>query len=185
MRSISIILLVGVLGYTAGLHSQQIRSQVPIVKDCAQVSNTRSGIGHAYTGLVRNEDYDFTAHLEPGLTGWSGVAETAPFHGFVIFLDAKEQSCILFEVHLRVDEGDSQIRISKAKNLRLGKANAWQTTNVGIIKGKRISNISTSFSFKQANQIDDGEVLLVAPTSTVGKASQIYEAFLKSVTFGH
>jgi len=185
MKSVWLILLIGVLGYTGEIHSQQIKAQATKVKDCAQVSNTHPGIGHAYTGLVRNEDYDFTAHLEAGLTGWSGVAETAPFHGFVIFLDSTEQSCILFEVHLRVDESDGQIHSPRAKDLRLGKAEAWQTTNIGVIEGIQVSNIRTAFSFKQATQIDDGVVLLITPNSKVRELRRIYDGFLKSIVFGH
>ncbi len=185
MRLARLICLIGILGCTVGIRSQQAKVHPPAVRNCDEVSNSRPGMGHGYTGLVTNEDYDFTAHLPSGLTGWGGVAETAPFHGFTIFLDSKKQSCILFEVHIRVDESGSEIHSSKTRNLHLGKADAWQTVHVGMKKNEQMNNIKTSFTFKQANQIDDGVILLVTPTSKMPESKQIYEEFLKSVVFGH
>jgi hypothetical protein len=119
------------------------------------------------------------------MTGWGGVAEAVPFHGFTIFLDSTEQSCIWFEIHLRVDESDAAPRPSEAKSLHLGRAEGWQTTSDGLVNGVRLSNVRTSFSFKRPSEIDDGEVLLVAPTSQMREALRTYDEFLKSVAFGH
>src|SRR4051794_34683091 len=71
-------------------------------RSCEQTGISMPGIGHPFTGTIHNEDYDFSATVPAGLTGWSGVAESSPFHGFTIYLDATRQSCIVFEIHVRI-----------------------------------------------------------------------------------
>jgi hypothetical protein len=133
---------------------------------------------------VKNDDYRFFAHIPSGLTAWGGVANDAPFHGFTIFLDPSMKSCIVFEVHLRVDDNDAPERPPKAKVLQLGDAQAWQTTDEGSSHGSSLTSVSTVFVLKQPNQTDDGSILLIAPSSELRKAMKIYEAFLRSVRFG-
>jgi len=155
------------------------------VKSCNQVTFTKPSIGDPYKGTVRNSDYDFKAIIPPNLTAWSGVADEAPFHGFTLFLDATERSCIVFEVHIRVDEGTVVVRPIGAKRIVLGKAIGWQKTMSGVSNGVRLINKITTFSFVQADQTDDGEIILVAPVSQAEKSANIYEEFVRNLNFGH
>jgi hypothetical protein len=154
------------------------------VKSCAQVTLTKPGIGDPYKGTVRNSDYNFTAILPSHMTAWSGVAGEAPFHGFTLFLDAAGDSCIVFEVHIRVDE-DAVKLPAGAKRLAIGKAIGWQEKVWGLINGSRFLNATTTFSFVQSDQIDDGEITLVAPESHSETAMKTYDEFVRNLHFGH
>ena len=134
---------------------------------------------------MRNEDYNFSVTVPAGRTGWSGVAESAPFHGFTIFLDDKRQSCVVFEIHLRVEEEDAPKRPGRAKSLTLGKAKGWQSMSSGIAGGTRMLNVISDFSFTQADQVDDGSVRLIVPSGRAKGALKIYRKFLESLKFGN
>ena len=159
----------------------QAPSTATSVVSCKQVTTAKPHVGVAYRGGVTNEDYKFTAKIPAGLTGWSGVDASAPFHGFTIFLDPARRSCIYFEVHLRVDNADAPARPVDAINMSLGKAKAWQ-----IASGKAGSsgNVTTGFSFDNGGDVDEGQILLVAPAGELKRVKPLYEAFLKSLRFG-
>lgn len=177
------VLTIGIVALAACARSQPITSKAPVVNDCKHASYARPGVGHAYKGAISNEDYEFSARVPSGLTAWDGVDKSAPFHGFMIFLESNEQSCILFEIHLRIDESDT-VPPLKSPPILLGKAEGFQTSSVGMIDGVRVSNVTTSFSFKRPGRIDDGIILLVAPESQMRRALPIYDEFLHSVSFG-
>ncbi len=154
------------------------------VKSCAQITFTKPGIGHPYKGTVRNSDYNLTAILPPRLTAWGGVADEAPFHGFTLFLDAAGESCIEFYVHIRVDEDAAVKPPTGAKRLALGRAIGWQTRVSGVINGSRFLNTTTTFSFVQSDQIDDGDIILAAPQSHSETAMNTYDEFIRNLHFG-
>jgi hypothetical protein len=155
------------------------------VKSCAQITFTKPGIGGPYKGTVQNSDYNFTAILPSRLTAWSGVADEAPFHGFTLFLDAAGDSCILFEVHIRVDDEAVVRPPVGAKRVNIGKAIGWQNKASGIVNGTRFINATTTFSFVQPDQIDDGEITLVAPKSRSEEAMKTYDEFVQNLRFGN
>jgi len=179
------IVVIGTLAFSAGAQPQKMSAKLAPVKNCGDVVTTRPGSGPAYTGTVENSDYNFSARIPPGFTAWGGVAESAPFHGFTIFLDPKAKSCIVFEVHIRVDESDRIAPLPGAKSVPLGKADGWQTTGAAVLGGMRRTNVQTVFSFKQLDQVDDGYILLVTPDSSAGEALKAYRLFLRNLVFGH
>lgn len=154
------------------------------VASCAQAAGTRPQIGNAFRGSVSNDGYAFSARIPSGLTGWGGVYKDAPFHGFTIFLDSNMEACIVFEVHLRVDADDTARPPSVATSIQLGKAQGWQWTHEGRIANSRLINVHLMFSFRQPNQIDDGEVLLITPASRLKETKATYDAFVHSIKFG-
>jgi hypothetical protein len=162
----------------------QLFARTPEVVTCSQAPLTRPEVGIAYRGEVSIDDYKFSANVPRGLTGWGGVAASAPFHGFTIFLDHSLRSCILFEVHVRVDDADGPLHSSSAKSLSLGQAKAWQSSASVTTKEGGLMNIRTSFTFEHDGQIDDGEVMLISPSTEQRSGVQVYEDFLKSVHFG-
>jgi hypothetical protein len=180
MRKRTALFVVLVLAVTA--YSQPKRRQSKVV-DCGQVTQTRPGRGHGFRGEVVNEDYVFSARIRGGLTGWGGVAQVAPFHGFTIFLDSQMKSCIIFEVHLRVDDNPPR-HPRTATPIQLGRAQGWQWAREGNIADSTVANFNTSFSFGPPNHVDDGEVLLIAPTPGFQEAKAAYDEFVRSIKFG-
>lgn len=160
------------------------RAQLRTPLSCSQATMAKAGVGVAYSGDVSIDDYKFRARIPDGLTGWSGVASDAPFHGFTISLDSSMRSCIVFEVHLRIDEDEVPLRPPTAKVLSLGNARAWQRSIVNRNHAKGIINITTYFSSKQEGQTNDGKILLVSRPEELQKTKSIYDAFVKSVAFG-
>lgn len=161
-----------------GLHQSRVVS-------CAQATRARPQIGNAFRGSMSNDDYAFSAQIPTGLAGWGGIYKDAPFHGFTIFLDSKMEACIIFEVHLRVDGDDTPRPPSAVTSIQLGKAQGWQWTREGrTANNSRLTNIHLLFSFRQPDQIDDGEVLLITPTSRLKEAKATYDAFVRSIKFG-
>lgn len=154
------------------------------VVSCAQAAGTRPQIGNAFRGNVSNDDYAFSARIPNGLTGWGGVYKDAPFHGFTIFLDSNMEACIVFDVHIRVDADDTARPPSAATSIQLGKAHGWQWARDGKTGNSRLTNIHLLFSFKQSNQMDDGEILLISPTSRLKETKAAYDAFVRSIKFG-
>jgi hypothetical protein len=151
----------------------------PKVQRCDQATYARPSMGRSFTGHIANDDYAFAVNIPGELTAWDGASEEAPFHGFVLFLDPRLQACIVFEIHIRVDEESAPKRLGSAPQIQLGEAKAWQD----IRADRQLTNVSTIFSFKQIDQIDDGEVLLIAPESERSRVQGIYDAFVHSLKF--
>jgi len=163
----------------------QLFAQTPKVLTCSQATLTKSEVGVAYRGIITNDDYQFVATIPEGYTGWGGVASNAPFHGFTIFLDHFQRSCILFEVHLRVDDANGPIHLNSAKPLSLGQARAWQTSSSVNAKGGEIRNLKTVFTYEHDDQIYDGQITLVSQAPERQSAKHVYDDFLRSVHFGN
>ncbi len=173
-----LILLTGAL--TAA--SQSANSQARASLSCDRATMTKPQVGVAYSGDITIDDYKLHVRIPEGLTGWSGVAADAPFHGFTIFLDPSMRNCIVFEVHLRIDEDEVPVRPHVAKLLLLGNVTAWQVSSNNRAKGP--INITTYFSFRQDSQIDDGKIILISRPDELQRTRSIYETFLKSVVLG-
>jgi len=150
---------------------------------CAQATETQPYAGTRFEGYVSNSDYRFSALIPRGLTGWTGVAERAPFHGFSIFLDDRMNACIVFEIHVRVNEEDSPKKPASAVPVTLGSARGWQSVTQGTIGDANILNIRTDFSHRQGDQIDDGEIVLITPLAEAGEAKAVYKEFIQSLEF--
>jgi len=178
-----LIVLLIALSFTEAAYCQVSVHQSKVVS-CAQATKTRPQIGNAFRGSVSNDDYAFSARIPSGLTGWGGVYKDAPFHGFTIFLDSNMEACIVFEVYLRVDGDDSARPPSVATSIQLGKAQGWEWIREGGTANSRWTNIHLLFSFRQPNQMDDGEVLLITPTSRFKETKAAYDAFVRSIKFG-
>lgn len=173
-----------VLGVSIMFGGLQLLAETPKVVTCSQATLTKPELGVAYRGTVTNDDYKFIATIPDGYTGWGGVAPNAPFHGFTIFVDHSLRSCILFEVHLRVDDADGLFHPNSAKSLSLGQARAWQTSNSVNTKEGELRNFKTVFTFEHDGQIYDGQVTLVSPAAEAPNTIRVYDIFLKSVHFG-
>ncbi|WP_347989253.1 hypothetical protein [Methylomonas sp. AM2-LC] len=180
---INVIILFYVFWIFVPTQAQSSDSQQSKVVDCSHATISRPKIGNSFQGLIINEDYAFTVKIPGGYTGWDGVDQNAPFHGFTIFLDQKMDACINFEIHIQVDEAEAPKPPRSAKLLRLGESQAWQSISKDQVGKITMVNIRTSFSFKQAKQIDNGEVILVTPISHLSETKHIYDDFVRSLIF--
>ena len=163
---------------------EQVASQPRTSLSCSQATMVKAGVGVPYSGDVSIDDYKLRARIPQGLTGWGGVAPDAPFHGFAIFLDSSMRDCIVFEIHLRIDDDEVPVRPHTAKMLPLGNAKAWQIVRSGSNRATDPVNLTTYFSFGQNGQINDGRILLVSRPEELPKTRLLYETFLKSMTLG-
>lgn len=182
MTRFSILIFSGMLPVFGFAQAQGDLSRLP--STCNQITLTHPEIGAAYRGRVLNDDYHFSAQLPRGLTGWSGTPDSAPFHGFTVFWASDNSTCIVFEVHMRVDEENVPHHPVEAKPLYLGQAAAWQVAIKGKRSGIELENVVTSFSFNQPDQTDDGTVTLVTNARDKARNLRIYNEFLNSLKFG-
>ncbi len=162
--------------------SHLAHSQTQARLSCNQATPAKPDAGVAYSGKVLIDDYKLHARVPEGFTGWGGVANDAPFHGFTIFLDRSLGSCIVFEVHLRIDEDEARVRPRGAGRFLLGNATAWQTSNGN--HGQGPINITTYFSSQQKSRVVDGKVLLISPPGELQKMKSVYDTFLNSLALG-
>jgi hypothetical protein len=154
------------------------------VQVCDSITKAQPGTGVAYKGTVRNSDYGLTVQIPAGQTAW-GAAPEAPFHGFVIFLSDKPKSCILFEMHLRVDTKDKS-PVASEKRVRLGNRDGWEEQTKGVIDGIGWSNVTVRFSMhhvRSANEVDDGSIILVTPTQDLSKNVAVFQEFMSHIRF--
>nr|WP_199038405.1 hypothetical protein [Dyella sp. ASV24] len=166
------------------LHSLLAYSSEAEVKTCDQMVTTKPGMGHAFVGHVASEDYRFSVQIPAGSTGWTGVAEDAPFHGFTMFLDEKQQNCIVFDIHVRVDEDERPHHPSYARQMHFGTARGWQWATHGKAAGVPYSNVITTFSYEGSAGSADGEMRLIAPTADLAQTKQKYDKFVRTLSFG-
>lgn len=182
MRRFGMLVFFGMLPFVGFAQAQGDLPQLP--STCNEITLTHPEIGAAYRGRVLNDDYHFSVQVRHGLAGWSGTADSAPFHGFTVFLASDSSTCIAFEVHIRVDEENVPHHPVEAKPLYLGKAAAWQVAIKGNRSGIELENVVTSFSFNQPDQMDDGTVTLVTNAGDKARDLRIYNEFLNSLKFG-
>jgi len=177
-----ILILIGICAVTAADCQASVHPSQ--VVECRAITLTRQGVGSAFKGNIINDDYAFSAKIPDDLTGWSGVAQGAPFHGFTIFLDSQGSACIYFEVHIRVEEKEAPGFPIGGREIHLGMAQGWQSIHEGSIGDLSFTNISTTFSFQRTNRKDDGVALLITPTVNLKKARAVYDNFINSLKFG-
>lgn len=147
---------------------------------CGEATLTRPGVGTAYRWMVRNDTYAFSAVIPAGLTGWSGVAPEAPFHGFTVFLGP--ESCVIFQIQLRVDDGppaDLRGAVRRRDGVRM-----IERRNAGLRNGVRFVATKTMFSHARAQEVDDGSVVLITPESRRVADERVYRQFVRSLKFG-
>ncbi|HUA87574.1 MAG TPA: hypothetical protein VMB85_27145 [Bryobacteraceae bacterium] len=156
------------------------------VATCHDVSLARPAYGVSYRGSVRNSDYEFSAMVPEGFTGW-GAAPVAPFHGFTIYLDERETSCIVFEIRLRV--GDVSAEQDAAPNeaapirVRVGNRSGLQTVVIGRRSGVEYQNVTVTLELPRAGYTNDAEIVLVTPMNEVARTKPIFSKFLGSFKF--
>ena len=153
------------------------------VESCRQASTTERGVGIAYTGTVENDDYRMSVKLPLGLSGWGGVDSSAPFHGFVVFLDSAEHACVLLEIHLRVNDAGGPMRPEATKAVPISGARAWQVRTVGTLNGIAMSNVRTIFTYEHGAQAYEGTLLLITPVASERQSARVYASILRSLTF--
>ena len=113
------------------------------VARCGDLTHAEPGSGARYEGAVTSDVFELTAVIPAGLAGW-GAAQGAPFHGFAIFLP--HSGCILFEIHLRVDEDQRRGRPSSAREVRVGNVRGWEQEASGVVGGTSWANVRASLS---------------------------------------
>jgi hypothetical protein len=150
---------------------------------CAQVSLARRGFGASYQGTVRNDDYKFRVTIPEGLKGW-GADPVAPFHGFTVFLPSEGDlnSCIVLEIHLRVELGEREAR-HRGTKVAFGGVTGWKQEATGTVSGTEISNITIRFSVVHARRVDDGTIWLISPTKDMAKNLRLLDTFLSEIAF--
>lgn len=154
----------------------------PKVNNCNQSTVFGPDFGQPYIGKIYNEDYNFSVSVPKDLTGWSGVSESAPFHGFTIFLGNERRSCIVFEVHVRVDYEDAPQYPPFL--LSLGDAKGWKSELHGNVDDVDIINMQTIFSYVGDEFTADGSVKFIAPHGDRKKYEHFYYEITKSLKFG-
>ena len=111
-----------------------------------------------------------------------------PFHGFTVFLPSQgsRSSCIVFEIHLRVDLGDPDERAtapSPAKTVNFGNIQGLQQERSGDINGVAFRNVLISFSVPRDGQVADGSVWFVAPGTELEKSQPVFTSFISGIRF--
>jgi hypothetical protein len=164
-----------------------VNSQPLEITTCAQHTLTRPGFGVSYKGKVRNDDYRFSATIPGNFMGW-GAAPTAPFHGFVVFLDSgsKLESCIdlyigrgveIEEDHANTDARQAQVRTAIGN--RLGQ----RIVTTGLVGGTAYENTHVSLELPRHGYTNVLEVMLLAPAGASLATKATFDRFLKSFHF--
>jgi hypothetical protein len=150
------------------------------------------GIGVAYKGTVRNDDYRFEATIPDGLVGWGGVAPNAPFHGFAIFPDPRETSCILFGIQIRVELPDDngtfhksgrRAELVKAERTKVGNRVGRQIVKTGSAAGAEFENVIVFLELPRDGYTNDAVFTLVTPKDKVAESRLVFARFLSSFHF--
>jgi len=148
--------------------------------------------GATYTGVVRNEDYRFTAIIPPGRKAW-GVAPPAPFHGFVLFLDGNGRhregdSCVDFEVGVRVilpgDDSKDHAEGTTARPVTVGNRTGSETIIQEEINGSIfvIANVRLDLA-RSISRSDYVSLTFVSPIKTYTANRKIFDRFMSGLTF--
>ena len=155
------------------------------VYTCDKISLARPGVGVAYKGTIRNSDYGFSATVPHGLVGWGGVYESAPFHGFMIYLNHEATSCISFYIAIRVDlEGDVAGKTPlDSKPAQIGNRAGLQTSAIGPVGGTRVENLAVFCEYPLEGEKVDVGVTLITPISEEKSAKAALTQFLASFHF--
>jgi hypothetical protein len=179
MKTLALVLCL--LACTAQLSAQP--SQSGAIGTCDTIAAGGPGNGVPYKGTVVNDDYKVSLTIPKGLTGW-GASDTAPFHGFVIYLpsDHEFSGCIDFVVNLRVPLGYGVTPHHGAKVIA-GNLPAVKEEATGKVKDVEFTNITIWFSYALGKRTIDGRVYLVTPTVDLGRNRPLFEEFLSKARF--
>ncbi|HVI53732.1 MAG TPA: hypothetical protein VM621_01620 [Luteibacter sp.] len=130
-----------------------------------------------------NDDYHMVISVPNGETGWGGVADDAPFHGFDIFPVGSHSSCIVILVGWRVEEDEKPTRPPGSTVVELDGTQAWLEQRRGTVEHQEMVNEIVSFSAPVRTVFADGQAIMVAPADEVPKVRKIYQQLLKSLSF--
>lgn len=153
------------------------------VKSCAGFVNGSAGSGVAYRHHILNDDYHMSIVAPKGETGWSGVADDAPFHGFAIFPAGARSSCIILFVGWRVDDDKKPVRPPGSTDVKIRGTQAWSEHLEGVVEHQKMVNEIVSFSAPVRTTFADGQVIMVAPADEAPKVRKIYQQVLESLSF--
>jgi hypothetical protein len=158
------------------------------VGTCTSIWTSGPGIGASYRGTFENGDYRFAVKVPPGLIGWGGVADGAPFHRFVIYLDPKicGESCIGLYVGIHLDLPEDRTggnELLSGTRRRVGNRAGTQQVIRGVVGGKKFENILIELQLTYKEDRNDFGITLVTPTSLAKKTRPIFERFVSSLRF--
>ena len=154
--------------------------------DCRSITSARIGDGVRYESHVANDDYGISLDLPEGLSGW-GAVETAPFHGFTVFLPTGRgpKSCLVFEVNRRVgDDGQPADPSSSGgayRSVRVGRLKCRLYERSGIVDGISTINRLLEFTWRDRGHTFQGEVWLVSNAADLPDADRVWRQFVDSL----
>jgi len=175
MRSCSAIFIV-----LAAASSPSFGEGLVTCKDLGAVS---TGIGWPARGKFSNDDYGFSVRVPRNVTAWSGAAKAAPFHGFGFSLDKTRRSCIDFYLEWRVDRDEPPSLPNELMPVPMVGATASVGEIRGEIDGKPYLNRVVYFARKHGEGFVDGRISLIVATQDEKGAREIFDAFVRSLTF--
>jgi len=156
------------------------------VRTCGEITLARPGMGVAYKASVQNSDYRFSAIIPNGLVGW-GAAPNAPFHGFAVFLGSDQTSCIVFEIHLRVDLPEDRVGErtprKRGRRVEVGNRRGAETFETGSATGSALQNVNVSLELHRNGYTNDASITLVTPQIEAAQNKRVFERFLASFHF--
>jgi len=148
--------------------------------------------GSIYTGVVRNEEYRFSAIVPTGKVGW-GVSSPAPFHGFIMFLDGSSRyregdSCIDFSVRVLVsppeERPEKAAARNKAKAVTLGNRRGWEEVDREMIGARSFTVVTVLVELpRPLGQAEVVSVVLISPTDRYVTNRRTFDRFLSDLTF--
>jgi hypothetical protein len=153
------------------------------VKTCAGFTTGPPETGVAYRRRIVNDDYHMSIVVPKGETGWGGVADYAPFHGFNIFPAGMRSSCIIVMVGWRVDDDEKPVRPPGSTDVKIRGTQAWSEHLEGVVEHQKMVNEIVSFSAPVRTTFADGQVIMVAPADEAPKVRKIYQQILESLSF--
>jgi hypothetical protein len=178
------LLPLGFLWTSALLHGEDLPN--PTARTCGEITLAHPGMGVAYKGTVKNSDYRFSAMIPDGLVGW-GAAPSAPFHGFTIFLGSGQTSCIVFEIHLRVnvpeDRDGGRPPRKGGRRIGVGNRQGTETVETGSATGSVLQNVNVTLELPRDDYTNDASITLVTLQSDAARNKHVFDRFLASFHF--
>lgn len=150
---------------------------------CKDLGAVSTGIGWPARGKFSNDDYGFSVRIPRNVTAWSGVAKAAPFHGFGFSLDKTRHSCIDFYLEWRMDRDEPPSLPTGLTPISMMGAMASVGETRGEIQGKPFLNRVVYFTRKHGEGLVDGRISLIVATQDEKRAREIFDAFVRSLTF--
>jgi hypothetical protein len=148
--------------------------------------------GARYTGVVRNEDYRFSAIIPPGRAGW-GVRAPAPFHGFIVPLDGsgryrEGESCIdlYVGVRVRLPEDDSERQLARAikRPTTVGNQEGSERIEKEVVGGRPFTVVTIRVDLRHPSSGQGYMSLtLISPANKYPSNRRTFDKFLSDLTF--